>query len=75
MCSAYNTQLRDDAQLLHIFREVSIGRGLHGGFLLSFAEAVTRADPENFVLLRPVMVVLVEKYSLDKYLDTYEAFA
>ena len=72
MCSTYNTPLWHDAELLHIFRDVSNGRGQHGGFLRSFAEAVTRADPGNLILLRPAMVALVEKYSLNKYLDTYQ---
>lgn len=60
-----------DAQLLHIWVEVSIGRGRHGDFLRSFAEAMSRADEANFSLLRPVSLMLVEKYDLRRYLNNY----
>ena len=62
-----------DAQLHHIFVEVAIGRGRHGGFLRSFADAVTHADGENFELLKPAMESLVAKYPLEQYLDTFQA--
>jgi hypothetical protein len=62
-----------DNEILYIFVEVSGGRGRHGGFLMSFAEAVRRADPSNFALVRPVALLLISKYGLDKYLDNYEA--
>ena len=64
-----------DAQLLHIFADIANGRGQHGGFLRSFAEAVIRADPPNFAMLRPAMKALIEKYSLDRYLDTFQVGA
>ncbi len=42
-----------------------------GGFLQNFAAAVTRADPSNYSLLRPVILALKEKYP--KYRCTCEA--
>jgi len=62
----------DDAKLLHIWTEVGLGRGRHGGFLRSFAEAYCRADPANLELVRAAAQALVVKYSLDAYLDTYQ---
>jgi hypothetical protein len=60
-----------DAQLRHIFVEVSLGRGRHGDFLKSFAQAVLRADPDNFALIRPAATMLVVKYMLRDYLDNF----
>jgi hypothetical protein len=54
-------------RIRHIFVEIANGRGQHGGFLCSFAEAVQRADPENLAMLRHV----IEKYGLEKYLDNF----
>jgi len=64
-----------DQQILHIYIEVSLGRGRHGGFLTKFSEAVMLADPENFQLLRPLAKHFIEKYELEKYLDSYEVSA
>ena len=55
-------------ELRHIFVEVASGRGRHGSFLLSFAQAFMRADAENTELLRDVAEKLVTKYGLEKYM-------
>jgi len=61
-----------DAQLRHIFIEVEIGRGRHGAFLRAFADAVAKADPDNFALIRPAALMLAVKYHLRDYLDNFE---
>lgn len=61
-----------DGEILHIFVEVMNGRGRHGDFLQSFANAAARADTSNFSLIRPALCSVIEKYDLRKYLDTYE---
>jgi len=33
-----------------------------GGFIRTFAEAVKRADWENYLFLRPVVLLMMEKY-------------
>ncbi len=58
-------------EIHHIFVEIALGRGRHGSFILSFAEAVMNADPANFDLVRPTAVKLIEKYQLGKYLDNF----
>lgn len=63
----------DDARLLHIWTEVSLGRGLHGAFLRSFADSYIRADSLNLELVRSAAQALVVKYSLDKYLDNFSS--
>lgn len=63
----------DDLKLLHIWTEVQLGRGTHGGFLRNFAEAWIRADDLNREILRLAALELVAKYRLDKYLDTLGA--
>jgi len=60
-----------DDQVRHIFLEVSLGRGRHGDFLKYFGDAVVRADPENFALIRPSAMMLIVKYELLRYLDTF----
>ena len=60
-----------DSQILHIFVEISLGRGRHGSFLSRFAEAVVAADPSNFQLLRPLAKHLIETNQLEKYLDSF----
>jgi len=60
-----------DSQILHIFVEISLGRGRHGSFLCRFGEAVMAADPMNFAILLPSARLLIEKYELEKYLDNY----
>jgi hypothetical protein len=67
--------MMNDAELLHIFVEVALGRGRHGDFLKAFADAVSRADGENFALLRPVAQMIIKKYELDRYLDNFKASA
>jgi hypothetical protein len=65
----------NDRQILHIFVEIAQGRGRHGSFLVSFAESVMSADGPNFAALRLVALVLIQKYGLEKYLDTFEVSA
>ena len=64
-----------DPEILHIYIEISLGRGRHGSFLSRFAEAVVAADPVNFALLRPLAKHMIEKYELQKYLDTFQVTA
>lgn len=54
-------------KIQNIFREVANGVGNHGSFLVSFSECIIRADSQNFYLLRPVAISLIEKYGLEKY--------
>lgn len=63
----------DDLKLLHIWTEVNLGRGTHGGFLRAFAESFMRADDLNRAIIRDSAMLLVAKYRLDKYLDTLGA--
>lgn len=65
-----NTSL-SDSELLHIYVEVADGRGGHGDFLKSFAQAVMRADHSNFSLLRAPAALIELKYGLRKYLDNF----
>lgn len=60
-----------DSRIRHIFVEIANGRGSHGGFLCSFAEAVERADPENLSILRATALEVIDKYGLEKYLDNF----
>jgi hypothetical protein len=60
-----------DQEILHVYVEIASGRGRHGGFLLAFAEAVVRADSSNFMLMRPVALLLMSKYGLEKYLENF----
>jgi hypothetical protein len=53
-----------DEDIRQIYREISAGVGKHGSFLTHFAEAVVRADSENFELLRPAAARLIVKYNL-----------
>lgn len=56
-----------DEEILHIFVEITMGRGRHGSFLMAFAQAVVCADPSNFALVRPIALLLISKYGLEKY--------
>ena len=47
-----------------IYREIAAGRGDHGDFVRSFAEAIIRADDENLDLLMNSALALVRKYNL-----------
>jgi hypothetical protein len=58
-------------EILHIFVEVANGRGHHGSFLRAFASAVAHADDANIRILTPSAEVLIKKYGLEKYLDTF----
>ena len=40
--------------------------GQHGDFLRAFIDAVLRADPVNFELLKPAAETLIQKYGLKK---------
>jgi len=64
-----------DPEILHIFVEISLGRGRHGSFFTGFAQAVMCADDVHFQLLRPLAKYLIEKYELQKYLDTFQVTA
>jgi hypothetical protein len=64
-----DTVLILNSMILRIWREVANGRGGHGDFLRSFADAVVRADEDNFALIRPAAAALVIKYHLSEYLD------
>lgn len=59
-----NDETLNDKILRFIAAEVGGGRNNHGGFLQAFANAVLRADPENYSLLRPTWIVLIVKYGL-----------
>jgi hypothetical protein len=52
-----------------------LGRGRHGSFFTGFAQAVMCADDVHFQLLRPLAKYLIEKYELQKYLDTFQVTA
>jgi hypothetical protein len=70
-----------DQEILHVYVEIASGRGRWGGrkllpdpfdgFLLAFAEAVVRADSSTFMLMRPVALLLMSKYGLEKYLENF----
>jgi hypothetical protein len=62
-------------ELRHIYLEIANGRGQHGSFLRSFAEAYLRADPEDQKYLYKTACLFVEKYSLDRYLSNFEETA
>lgn len=64
-------ELSDD-QIKHIFVEVALGRGRHGGFLRSIADAVQHADHRNFGMMRPLLKVWIRDSGLDQFLDTYQ---
>lgn len=61
-----------DAEIRHIFVEVSEGRGNCGDFMIGVAAAVRYADPFNFELIREAACSVIDKYELRKYLDTFE---
>jgi hypothetical protein len=61
------------AKVRHVWIEIANGRGAHGSFLRSFAEAMLRADDANWELLRGPSNSLIWKYELDKYLDNFGA--
>lgn len=56
-------------QVVSIFKEVANGRGDHGSFLRSFADAVVRADEENLVVLYETALKLICKYQLRDYVQ------
>ena len=60
-----------DGEILHIFVEVSNGRGRQGDFLRSLANAIVHADTANFELIKDAACSVIEKYDLRRYLDTY----
>lgn len=57
-----------DDQIRHIFVEVAMGTGNHGGFLRSFAETLDHADFPHFGMLRDVACQLIKEYGLQAYL-------
>lgn len=62
-----------DAQIHAIWIEVKIGRGHHGDFLRSFADAVVIADHENLPVLRSAALHFIRKYKLHSYLEASHA--
>jgi hypothetical protein len=54
-----------DREILNIFISVTQGVGNHGSFLQSFALTLVRADYQNFALLKPVALALIDKYKLN----------
>lgn len=54
----------DDEELKETFREVAAGERKRGGFLTAFAQCLSRADAENFQILKPVAQQLKTKYNL-----------
>ena len=53
-------------EIREVFRRVAAREPghVHGDFLTSFAEAVVRADHENFPILRPAARRFIFKYGL-----------
>ncbi|MBI9069150.1 MAG: hypothetical protein JEZ09_17775 [Salinivirgaceae bacterium] len=49
-----------------IFRNVKLGVGRHGSLLTFFAETILHADVQNFVILYPAALQLIEKYDLNR---------
>lgn len=56
-------QFRDD-QIIEIYRRIATGEEKHGSFLTSFADAIVRADLENFAELRERAIFFIKKYHL-----------
>lgn len=54
---------QEHSREMHLAKDHQFGQG-HGKFLEGILTAFTRADPDNFDLLSPVVKVLTEKYSL-----------
>ena len=48
---------------------IAVAHSNHGSFLKSYADAWLRADVPNKRLMKPVWLVLIDKYSLDKDLE------
>lgn len=63
---------KEAEQLLHIFVEVSQGRGKHGSFVTAVANAYVNADGSNRLLILDAAKAVVQKYGLEKYLDNFE---
>lgn len=61
-----------DEQILHVFTEVTSGRGHHYGFVLGIADAVCQATHHDFMILRPIAVIVIAKYRLAEFLDTFD---
>jgi hypothetical protein len=62
-----------DAEVKEIFRKIAAGEREHGGFLTDFANAMTRADEDNFKLLLGAALALVAKYDLWEYRHAEDA--
>lgn len=55
-----------DEQIKEVYRRIAIGDPVpHGSFVTAFAEAVWKADRENFYILKPVAIQIMRKYDLD----------
>jgi hypothetical protein len=57
-----------DEEVRYIFVEIAGGRGGHGGFLTSYAQAVANADAENLLVTRQTSLAIIQKHDLKKYL-------
>lgn len=51
-------------KIIAIWKDVANGVGNHGDFLRSFAEAMIRADDENYAILSVPSLMLIKKYKL-----------
>jgi pyruvoyl-dependent arginine decarboxylase (PvlArgDC) len=54
-----------DKEIKDLWLDIVLGKGNHGSFLVSFGETLLKADAENFQLLKPIALILMEKYSLE----------
>lgn len=53
-----------DGEINEIYRRIAVKEEEHGGFLTDYANAVIRADQENFDVLKSMSVWLIWKYKL-----------
>ena len=54
----------NNTDIKNIFSAISYGVGKHGGFLTSLSETAIKADPDNFRILKPALLEIIEKYNL-----------
>lgn len=59
-------ELNDD-ELREVYRKIAARERPHGGFLISFAEAVVRADQINFAILSGAARMFVVAFNLESY--------
>lgn len=51
-------------RIIAIWKDVANGVGNQGDFLRTFAEAMIRADDENYAILCESSIALIKKYKL-----------